>query len=82
MVPVRPMFTGAVLHYTNTGQIWIGGPAPITGDELYLSITNEIREAEEQTEGIQVGESWEVIMPTNLVKLQSTIPPVLPDYSS
>ncbi|WP_343606645.1 hypothetical protein [Fluviicola sp.] len=82
VVPVRPMFTKAVLHYVKTGQIWNGGDPPTIDDDLYLSIVQEIKDAEDDTEGTPVGSPWTVKMPTNLVMLQQTIPPVLPDFSS
>lgn len=81
VVPVRPIFTEAVLHYVKTGQIWNGGDPPTIDDELYLSIVQEIKEAEEDAEGIQMGDPWTVKIPTNLVMLQQEVPPVLPDFS-
>lgn len=81
VVPVRPIFTEAVLHYVKTGQIWNGGDPPTIDDDLYLSIVQEIKEAEEDAEGIQMGDPWTVKIPTNLVMLQQAVPPVLPDFS-
>ena len=62
-------------------QIWNGGDPPTIDDELYLSIVQEIKEAEEDAEGVQMGDPWTVKIPTNLVMLQQEIPPVLPDFS-
>ncbi len=81
VVPVRPIFTEAVLHYVKTGQIWNGGDPPTIDDDLYLSIVQEIKEAEEDAGGVQMGDPWTVKIPTNLVMLQQAVPPVLPDFS-
>ncbi len=81
VVPVRPMFTEAVLHFVKSGQVWNGSEPPLINDELYLSIVNEIKEAQEKTGGDDVGEPWVVKVPTNLVMLQQDVPPTLPDFS-
>ena len=81
LVPARPEFAEAVLHYLETGVIWNGEGAPAVDDELYLSIAKEIKDAQTREGGIQVGKSWEIKEPTNLVMLQPNNPPQLPDYS-
>ena len=81
LVPARPEFAEAVLHYLETGVIWNGEGAPAVDDELYLSIAKEIRDAQTQDGAVQVGDPWEVKEPTNLVMLQPNNPPQLPDYS-
>lgn len=67
VVTVRPGFEKAVMHYMATGQIWNGGEIPVIGDPLYLSIVDEIKEQEYVVE-----ETWETVLPTNLVALQSS----------
>ena len=65
IVTVKPGFEDAVMHYMAFGQIWNGGQMPILGDPLYLSIIDEIKEQEYTVE-----ETWETIVPTNLIALQ------------
>lgn len=65
VVTVRPGFEYAVLLYMITGKIWEGGHVPVYGDDLYLSIANELKEPE-----YIIDESWETVLPTNLLALQ------------
>ncbi|MFT6502585.1 MAG: hypothetical protein ACJASQ_002712 [Crocinitomicaceae bacterium] len=78
VVPVHPKFTEAILHYLNSGEIWNGQELPAIDDEMYLSITQEIKEMEDNTDGEEVGEAWETRVPTNLVMITSDIPTNLP----
>ncbi len=81
VVPVRPGFEKAMLHYQQTGQLWHGGKLPVINDPLYLAIDQEIKEqtADHQWEG-PVGDPWEYETPTTLVMLQETSD--LPDWSA
>jgi len=67
IVTVRPGFEKAVMHYMATGSIWNDGETPVIGDELYLSIVDELREQEYKIKG-----SWETTLPTNLIALQKS----------
>ncbi len=67
VVTVKPGFEEAVMHYMKFGQIWNGGQIPVIGNPLYLSIVDELREQEYIVE-----ETWETVLPTNLVALQSS----------
>jgi hypothetical protein len=67
IVTVRPGFEEAVRYYMQTGQIWNGGEVPVIGDELYLSIVEEMRE----TTGEKVGKAWPTRVPTSLTILQA-----------
>lgn len=69
--PARPNFELGVLHYLETGQLWASGdPPPLVG-EKYLPMLEELRTAEKfPTEGIPVGEPWDLRVPTTLVKLR------------
>jgi hypothetical protein len=78
VVPVRPGFEAAVLHFletleaTGTGEIWngMGEPPPITSP-LYVSIVREIQERTNAPLGeIAVGEPWRTTLPTPLVILR------------
>lgn len=65
VVTVKPGFEDALMHFMVTGQIWNGGQMPVLGDPLFLSIVDELREQEYTVE-----ETWETVLPTNLVALQ------------
>ena len=65
IVTVKPGFENAVMHYMKFGQIWNGGQTPILGDPLYLSIVDELKEQEYTVE-----ETWETVLPTQLIGLQ------------
>ena len=67
VVTVKPGFEKAVLHFMATGQIWNGGEVPVLGNPLYLSIVDELKEQEYIVE-----ETWETVVPTNLIALQSS----------
>lgn len=83
IVPVREgeAYINAVTYYLESGLIWNGGEAPVIGDELYLSIADEIKSTEDLslTNAVPVGEPWEVKIPTSLVLLQDDAS--LPDLS-
>ena len=67
VVTVKPGFENAVMHYMATGQIWNGGQVPVLDNPLYLSIVDELKEQEYVVE-----ETWETVVPTSLVALQSS----------
>lgn len=70
IVPVRRGFEDAVDHYVLTGEIWNGGEMPTLEDneDLFVSIVDEMRKAEAIGD---VGDPWEIRLPTNLVVLQA-----------
>jgi hypothetical protein len=71
VVPVRPGFEPAVEHYRQTGQIWSGGDLPDIADPDYLPIVEELKERLKAPGTEQpVGEPWDVLVPTQLVKLR------------
>jgi len=67
VVTVRPGFEDAVQFYLATGKIWNGGEIPVIGDELYLSIADEMKEPK----GIKQGKAWMTRLPTSLNILQA-----------
>lgn len=72
VVPVRPGFDSAVLHYLETGQLWNGlDEPPEVSSPLFVSLVEEVKSRtgnfEEET---AVGEPWDVVVPTSLVKLR------------
>ena len=80
IVPVRPEFTKAILHYQESGELWEGQDLPTLDDELFISIVDEIKEASVGGYSEPVGEPWEVTVPTNMVILNSSTTPELPNY--
>jgi hypothetical protein len=64
---VRPGFEDAVQFYLATGKIWNGGEVPVIGDELYLSIVDEMK----QPKGVKQGKAWLTRLPTTLNILQA-----------
>lgn len=68
IVTVRPGFEDAVNWFMNTGQIWNGECSPpVIGDDLYLSIVEELQEPEYYVEG-----TWETRVPSTLTVIQSS----------
>jgi hypothetical protein len=67
IVTVKPGFENAVMHFMATGQIWNGGQVPVLDNPLYLSIVDELKEQE-----YVINETWETVVPTSLVALQSS----------
>jgi len=78
VVPVHPKFTEAILHYLSSGEIWQGQELPGLDNDLYLSIVEEIQAAQDPNYNADLGDSWEVTVPTNLVMLSDVIPNDLP----
>lgn len=82
LLPVRPKYEKALCYYLNTGEIWNGGEVPTLDDELYVSIAEEVAEAQDVTpdQARPYGEPWTYTLPTTLVKLQAdaTLPRVPP----
>lgn len=70
--PVRPGFEQAVVHFLETGEIWNGGDPPDISSTMYVSIVQEIQEAQGKP-GSEVpqGDPWNVRTPTTLVKLRA-----------
>ncbi|MDR3024202.1 hypothetical protein [Chryseobacterium sp.] len=64
---VRPGFENAVQFYLATGKIWNGGEVPVIGDDLYLSIVDEMK----QPKGKKHGKAWITRLPTTLNILQA-----------
>ncbi|MCA2181558.1 hypothetical protein LDL08_35905 [Nonomuraea glycinis] len=72
LVPVRPSYEQTVLHYIESGQLWIDGDPPPITSERYLPMLEELRAAENfPPAGGPVGDPWEVRVPTTLVHLRA-----------
>lgn len=66
MVSVRPGFEEAVMYFMATGKIWNGGAVPAIGDDLYLSIVEELKNPT-----YYIDETWETRVPTTLTVIQA-----------
>ncbi len=67
VVTVRPGFEEAVMYYMGTGRIWLGGNAPVIGDDLYMSIVEELKTTEYLLDG-----EWFTKLPTTLTVIQKS----------
>jgi hypothetical protein len=71
VVPVRPGFEGALAHYVETGQVWLGEGEPNMYSPLFVSILQEIKDRDKAPgEEKPVGKPWHVRLPTTLVLLR------------
>ncbi|MBL7962354.1 MAG: hypothetical protein JNM31_00790 [Flavobacteriales bacterium] len=85
LVPVRPAYDEAMLHYLSSGgEIWLGEDVPAPNDPLYVSIIDELKEADGSFPDTDPqAEHWISKVPTNLVYLtHGGSPADLPDYSA
>ncbi len=83
VVPVHPAYNSAVLHYLEfDGEIWNGGEVPTVDDPLYISIVDELKQADANTAELPVGGPWQIKVPTALVMLQPDSPAKLPDFTN
>lgn len=67
IVTVRPGFEDAVNFYFKTGLIWKGGEVPVPGDDLYISLSQEMQ----KPLGEKKGKPWRNRLPTALTILQA-----------
>ncbi len=70
VVPVRPGFEGAMAHYHETGDIWMGEEMPDMFSDLYVSIIDEIKSRNFAPGEEKLVAEWEVKLPTTLVMLK------------
>lgn len=78
VVPVRLGFETAMQFFLNTGLPWLGGDLPTVGDDtqnpLYLDVAEEIKAltggGEPNEVETPVGDPWEYVLPTTLMKLR------------
>ena len=68
IVPVRPQYEKAVMHYMETGEIYTDGDlVPETEDDRYLSLLNELGNQDE----IRVEGKWKTRVPSTLTIIQA-----------
>ena len=71
VVPARPGFELAVLHWLIYQEPFLGDPLPLPDDDLYVSIAAEIRDLTRPPQDGEAGESWETRLPTTLMWLDT-----------
>ncbi|MDI7864155.1 hypothetical protein MRS76_19605 [Rhizobiaceae bacterium n13] len=76
---VRPDFEQALLHFFETGVVWKGGDLPPVTDQNHIGLLVEIRERRSEElhhERFEVGEPFDIRLPTTLVRLRpgNTLP--------
>jgi hypothetical protein len=70
VIPTRPGFEGALAHYQETGDIWMGEEIPDMFSDFYVSIIEEIK-ARNFAPGSEICVAeWDVTLPTTLVMLK------------
>ncbi len=86
ILPARIPYQQSLLYFLQTlppngcGEIWDGGDSPTLDDPLYLSIVDEIKSSEDALDDpTPEGKPWDIIVPTDLVYLQSDSN--LPDFT-
>ncbi len=79
IVPARRGYEPAVMYFSIFGQPWSGGVPPIPGDELYVSVAQEIQEMTGAPDDGEPGKLWQARLPTTLVALDSDS--VLPKHN-
>lgn len=68
LVPVRPQYEKAVMHYMETGEIYTDGDlVPETEDDRYLSLLAELGNQDE----IKVEGTWQTRVPSTLTIIQA-----------
>lgn len=78
-LPITKNYEFAIQHYLATGQIWSNSELPAIGNDMYLSIADEIRRQTDENYGEPKKEGdWEIVIPTTLVYLKED--DKLPDY--
>jgi hypothetical protein len=70
VVPARPGFELAVLHWLVYQQPFFGDPMPLPDEDLYVSIATEIRDLTRPPEDGDAGDCWEARLPTTLMFLE------------
>jgi len=76
VLAVRPGFERAVCNRLAVAlpEPWASGPALVPDEDPWLSLVEEIREAQDPSFGlVSVGDSWPVVLPTTLVALDDGV---------
>ncbi len=78
VVPVRPGYERPVVFFLKTGLIWGGGYLSLLTSPDMLDVYADVERGRQFDPPLQVGESWQVQLPTSMVMLQAD--DVLPEF--
>ncbi len=83
-VPVRPGYERSVMFFLKTGDIWGGGYLALFTDHDMLDAYRDVELGRQFDPPLQVGESWEITLPTSMVMLQAdeTLPEFPPEVEA
>lgn len=70
MVPARPGFELAILHWLIYQEPFFGDPLPLPDRDMYVSVASEIRDLTRPPEDGDAGDCWETRLPTTLMWLE------------
>jgi hypothetical protein len=77
LIAVTPGYEHAVLHFIATREPWDGGPTPAIGDPLFIPLHEELRKQQDDLyNAVPEGEPWTFTLPTSLIYLEETPPPI------
>jgi hypothetical protein len=79
VVPVRPGCERPVLRFLREGLLWCGAYLPLFDREEDLEVYADVELGVQFDPPVQVGESWEVRLPTSLIMLQQDA--TLPEFA-
>jgi hypothetical protein len=72
IVPVRPGFERPVIFFLKTGLIWGGGYLSLFTSPDMLDVYNDVEKGRQFDPPLEVGEPWEIRVPTSMVMLQES----------
>lgn len=78
VVPVRPGCERPILRFLREGLLWCGAYLPLFDREQDLEVYQDVEQGVQFDPPIQLGESWEVRLPTSLIMLQADA--TLPEF--
>jgi hypothetical protein len=78
VVPVLPGHERAVILYLKSGLVWGGGYLPLFDSDDFLEVFADVENGTQLDPPIQIGESWDIVLPTTMIKLQPD--DVLPEF--
>jgi hypothetical protein len=81
VVPVRPGYERAVMFFLKTGELWGGGYLALFTNQDMLDVYADVELGRQFDPPLQVGESWEMTLPTSMLMLQTdeTLPEFPPE---
>ena len=70
LVPINPGYERPVIFFLKTGLLWFGDYMPLFTDDDMLEVYSDVELARELDPPEQIGESWDIRLPTSLIMLQ------------